>query len=184
MAGTVIRKSVTPGEFAKEGEAIYTVADLSEVWVDLNVSRRDFNKLKVGQAVTVSAGDGTTEVQGTVSYISPFGAQDTQTMLARVELPNPDGRWRPGFFVVGEITVEETIVPLAVKAGALQTFRDWDVVFIQDGNVFEIATLELGRRDNEWVEVVSGLTPGQRYAAENSFIIKADIGKSGATHDH
>jgi cobalt-zinc-cadmium efflux system membrane fusion protein len=105
-------------------------------------------------------------------------------MLARVELPNPDGRWRPGFFVVGEIIVEEATVPLAVKASALQTFRDWDVVFIRDGNVFEIATLELGRRDNEWVEVVSGLSAGERYVSKNSFILKADVGKSGATHDH
>jgi cobalt-zinc-cadmium efflux system membrane fusion protein len=184
MAGTVIRKEVTPGKFVREGEPIYTVADLSEVWVDLNVHRRDFEKLKIGQAVTVTSGEGTTGAVGVVSYISPFGSEDTQTMLARVELPNPNGRWRPGLFVVGEIIVDETTVPLAVKADALQTFRDWDVVFIRDGNLFEIAILELGRRDDEWVEVISGLTAGQLYAAENSFIVKADIGKSGATHDH
>ena len=121
---------------------------------------------------------------GTVSYISPFGAEDTQTMLARVELPNPKGHWRPGLFVTGEIVVEEAEVPVAVKASALQTFRDWDVVFMADGSMFEIAILELGRRDGEWAEVVSGLSGGQKYAAENSFIIKADILKSGASHDH
>jgi membrane fusion protein, heavy metal efflux system len=184
IAGTVIQKDVTQGEFVREGEAIYTVADLGTVWVDLNVNRKDFDKLKVPEAVTISAGEGMTNAQGTVSYISPFGAQDTQTMLARVELPNPKGHWRPGLFVTGEIIVEEAEVPLAVKASAIQTFRDWTVVFMQAGNVFEIAILELGRRDGEWAEVVSGLNPGQKYATENSFIIKADIGKSGATHDH
>ncbi len=184
IAGTVIKKDVTQGEFVKEGEAIYTVADLGTVWVDLNVHRKDFDKLKVGEAVTIFAGENLTNATGTVSYISPFGAEDTQTMLARVELPNPQGVWRPGLFVTGEIIVEETDVPVSVKASALQTFRDWDVVFMNDGNVFEIAILELGRRDGAWVEVLSGLNPGQKYAAENSFIIKADIGKSGATHDH
>jgi membrane fusion protein, heavy metal efflux system len=184
IAGTVIKKDVTQGEFVKEGEAIYTVADLGTVWVDLNVHRKDFDRLKVGEAVTIFAGEGMTNATGTVSYISPFGAEDTQTMLARVELPNPKGTWRPGLFVTGEILVEEAEVPLAVKASALQTFRDWDVVFMADGGMFEIAILELGRRDAEWAEVLSGMNPDQKYAAENSFIIKADILKSGASHDH
>jgi membrane fusion protein, heavy metal efflux system len=184
IAGTVLKKNITQGEFVKEGEAIYTVANLGTVWVDLNVHRKDFDKLKIGQAVTIFAGEGTTNAPGTVSYISPFSAEDTQTMLARVELPNPKGGWRPGLFVTGEIIVEEATVPLAVKASAVQTFRDWEVVFMQDGNVFEIAILEVGHRDAEWAEVVSGLNLGQKYVAENSFVIKADIGKSGATHDH
>lgn len=184
IAGTVIGKDVRQGEFVKEGEVIYSVADLSTVWVDLNVNRKDFDKLKVGEAVTIFAGEGMTNATGTVSYISPFGAEDTQTMLARVELPNPTGKWRPGLFVTGEIIVEEAEVPVAVKASALQTFRDWEVVFMADGSMFEIAILELGRRDGEWAEVVSGLSAGQKYAAENSFIIKADILKSGASHDH
>ena len=184
IAGTVIKKDVTQGEFVKEGEAIYTVADLGTVWVDLNVHRKDFDKLKVGETVTIFPGEGMTNATGTVSYISPFGAEDTQTMLARVELPNPTGAWRPGLFVTGEIVVEEAEVPVAVKASALQTFRDWEVVFMASGGMFEIAILELGRRDGEWAEVVSGLNAGQKYAAENSFIIKADILKSGASHDH
>lgn len=184
LAGTVIGKDVRQGEFVKEGEVIYVVADLSTVWVDLNVPRKDFEKLKIGEAVTVFAGEGLTNATGTISYISPFGAEDTQTMLARVELPNPTGAWRPGLFVTGEIVVDEAEVPVAVKASALQTFRDWDVVFMAEGGMFEIAILELGRRDGEWAEVVSGLSAGQKYATENSFIIKADILKSGASHDH
>lgn len=184
IAGTVIGKEVRQGEFVKEGEVIYSVADLGTVWVDLSVHRKDFDRLKVGESVTIFAGEGVTTATGTVSYISPFGAEDTQTMLARVELPNPTGKWRPGLFVTGEIVVEEADVPVAVKTSALQTFRDWEVVFMQHGGMFEIAILELGRRDGEWAEVVSGLNAGQKYAVENSFIIKADILKSGASHDH
>jgi cobalt-zinc-cadmium efflux system membrane fusion protein len=71
-----------------------------------------------------------------------------------------------------------------VKTAALQRFRDRDVVFLNEGAVFQAMPVELGRQDGEWVEITAGVTPGQRYAAENSFVVKADVGKSGATHDH
>jgi cobalt-zinc-cadmium efflux system membrane fusion protein len=184
IAGTVIGKDVRQGEFVKEGEVIYIVADLGTVWVDLNVPRKDFDKLKVGEEVTVHGGEGQSSATAKVSYVSPFGSEDTQTVLARVELPNPNGEWRPGLFVTGEIVVAEAEVPVAVRASAVQTFRDWNVVFRRHGDLFEIAILELGRRDAQWVEVLSGLEAGQDYATENSFIIKADILKTGASHDH
>jgi cobalt-zinc-cadmium efflux system membrane fusion protein len=184
LAGTVIEKRGVPGEFAGEGDLLYTVADLSTVWVDLDVYRADFPKVKAGQEVTVDAGEDIPKVKTTLSYLSPVGISHAQTLLARAVLPNPEGFWRPGLFVTGEIVVEETEVPLAVKASALQTFRDWTVVFVREGNILEIAPLELGRRDGAWVEVLSGLHPGQAYVAEGSFVIKADVMKSGATHDH
>jgi cobalt-zinc-cadmium efflux system membrane fusion protein len=184
IAGTVIGKDVTAGEFAREGEVIYTVADLGTVWADLNVYHQDFHHLKLGQPVSLETGQGIAKAEGTIIYLSPFGAENTQTLLARAEIPNPDGGWRPGLFVSGEILVAEAAVPTAVKASALQRFRDWDVVFLNEGSIFQAAPVELGRRDPETVEIVQGLEPGERYAAENSFIVKADIGKSGATHDH
>ncbi|MEO7434259.1 MAG: efflux RND transporter periplasmic adaptor subunit [Candidatus Binatia bacterium] len=138
----------------------------------------------MGQTATIEAGGGVPPAEGRIIYLSPFGAESTQTLLARVEIVNAAGDWRPGLFATAEIVVEEVRVPVAVRASALQTFRDWDVVFLNDGAVFQVAPLELGRRDPEWVEVVDGLRGGERYAAENSFIVKADVGKSGASHDH
>ncbi len=184
ISGTVIKKHVTPGEFAGEGEDIYVVADLSNVWVDLDIYRQDFDKLRLGQAVRLDAGEGLPPAQGTIAYISPFGAENTQTMLARVVLPNPTGEWRPGLFIGGEVVIAEVAVPLAVRAAALQKLRDWDVVFVRDGDLYEARPVQLGRRDAAWVEVRAGLLPGQEYVAANSFILKADIGKSGASHDH
>jgi cobalt-zinc-cadmium efflux system membrane fusion protein len=97
---------------------------------------------------------------------------------------NPEGRWRPGLFVTVEIVQEEASVPVAVPVDAIQTYRDWPVVFVQYGDLFEVRPLELGRNDGKWVEVLHGLLPGERYAARNSFILKAELGKAGATHEH
>lgn len=87
-------------------------------------------------------------------------------------------------FVSVQLTTSRQNVPLAVRAEALQTFRDWNVVFIQVGDDYEVRPLELGRRDEQWVEVTAGLQPGQRYVTKNSFILKADAMKAGASHDH
>jgi membrane fusion protein, heavy metal efflux system len=184
MNGTVIKKHVTVGEFVTEGEDIYVIADLSSVWIDLNVYRQDFARLKLGQKVILDGGEGIDKAESTISYISPFGAPNTQTMLARTEISNVTGVWRPGLFVTGEVIVEDATVPVAVKTGALQTLGDRNVVFMQEGNLFEARPVQLGRQDSTWVEVTSGLESGQHYAATNSFILKAELGKASATHDH
>jgi cobalt-zinc-cadmium efflux system membrane fusion protein len=184
IAGTVIFKRIAPGEFVANDREIYVVADLSTVWADLQVYRRDFGKLRVGQRVLVDVGDGSPPVESTISYLSPVGSENTQTLLARAVVPNPDGSWRPGLFVTAQVEVDAAEVPVAVRASAIQRLRDWDVVFRNEGGVFEAQPVELGRRDGEWVEVVSGLSAGDRYAAAGSFVLKADVGKAGAAHDH
>ena len=184
MAGTVIKKNVTLGEFVSGQEALFTVADLSTVWADFSVYRQDFPLLREGQTVVLEGGPGMEKVEAKIDYISPFGSENSQTMLARAVVPNAKGEWRPGLFVRGSVVTDQAEVPVAVKANAIQTFRDWDVVFISVGELFEAVPVELGRRDDEWVEIKSGFKPGDKYAAENSFIVKADIGKAGASHDH
>jgi cobalt-zinc-cadmium efflux system membrane fusion protein len=108
----------------------------------------------------------------------------SQTVIARALLPNADGAWRPGMAVSADVTVAERPVPLAVKTAGLQRFRDFTVVFAQVGDTYEVRMLELGERDGEWVEVLHGIDPGTPYVVEQSFLIKADIEKSGASHDH
>ena len=87
-------------------------------------------------------------------------------------------------FVTGEIQVAELDVPLAVKRNGLQGFRDFTVVYAQIGDQYEVRMLELGRQDDEWIEVLGGLPPGTGYVTTNSYLVKADIEKSGASHDH
>jgi len=184
ISGTIIAKHATTGELAREGDVIYTVADLSTVWGDLNVVAEDFRRLRLGQTATLESTGGIPEAQGPIVYLSPLGAENTQMLLARVEIANPNGDWKPGLYVSAEIVVEQAQIPIAVETKALQTFRDWDVVFLTDGKVFQAMPLELGRRDDTHAEVLSGVAAGERYAADNSFIVKADVGKSGASHDH
>jgi cobalt-zinc-cadmium efflux system membrane fusion protein len=73
---------------------------------------------------------------------------------------------------------------VAVSVAAIQTLRDWSVVFGRYDHYFEVRPLELGRNDGEMVEVLKGLTSGEQYASGNSFAIKAELGKAGASHDH
>ena len=107
-----------------------------------------------------------------------------QTVTARVVLDNKEGSLLPGTFVSADIEVAQHPVDLAVKRTGLQAFRDFTVVYAKIGDEYEVRMLDLGRQDNERVEVLGGLEPGTRYVSENSYIIKADIEKSGASHDH
>ena len=184
LTGMVIEKHVTVGEAVEATALIFSVADLSTVWTDINVPPNQLGAIRAGQQVIVHWEDESVRQAGTVTYVEPLVGEETRSARARVVIPNPNGVWRPGLFVKVDITQDESVVPMAVKAEALQTFRDWDVVFIRVGNLFEARPLELGRREGEWAEVRSGLSPGMEYAARNSFVVKADVMKSGASHDH
>ena len=110
--------------------------------------------------------------------------EQSRTAMARVVINNANQTWLPGLPVNIELVSDEVKVPLAVSVEGIQTLNDWSVVFGRYGEYFDARPLTLGRRDNKYVEVLSGIEVGDRYAAGNSFLIKADIGKAGASHDH
>ena len=182
--GTVIKKNLAVGEAIKEDADIFAIADLCTVWVGVTVYAKDLNVVKIGQTVTVKSEALGLKAAGTLTYLGPLVGEQTRTAQGRVVVPNTEGYWRPGLFVAVEVVQEEVPVSVAVPVDALQTYRDWSVVFVQYNNLFEARPLELGRSDGQWVEVLHGLLPGERYVARNSFILKADLGKAGATHDH
>jgi len=183
VSGTVIRKDITLGEFVKNEDTIYTIADLSSVWVDLAVFHEDFRKLKVGQPVVIHPGAEDEAIHDQVAYISPFGTEGTQSMLARCVVPNPHGDLRPGLFVTAEIATGETEAPIAVKIAAIQTLKEKTVVFVEEGDAFEAREVELGARDGQHVEILRGLKAGEKYVSDNSFILKAELGKEEAEHE-
>lgn len=183
-SGRVVEKRVSRGETVEAGQALYVVADLDTVWVDFTVYRADAERVRAGQKVEIRLADDEEPVAGTVSYVAPLLDAGSQSFSARAVVKNPVGKLRPGLFVEGDIVAGEVDAKVAVKEDALQSFRDWDVVFKQKGSIYEIGIVELGLHDGEWVEITSGLEPGDVYVTENSFVVKAEIGKSGATHDH
>lgn len=180
--GVIMRRDVQLGETTGD-EALFTIVDLSTVWVELDVFDRDLTHVRTGQHVTVATLDGES-VNGKISWLSPLAAHASQSVQARVVLANDKNRFRAGQFVRGHVTVGEYQAPLAVRKSGIQVFRDFQVVYARVGEVYEVRMLELGREDNDWVEVTGGLKPGTEYVVANSYLIKADIEKSGASHDH
>ena len=147
------------------------------------VYRRDFLRIRVGQRVAIALGEGIRPAESTITYVSPVGSADTQTMLVRAVVDNPDGTLRPGLFVTGEVTLDDIPVPLAVESSAIQSIDGRQVVFAQDAKGFEARPVKTGRADGAMTEVLNGLKPGERYAAANSFVVKAELGKSTAEEE-
>src|SRR5205814_2416180 len=106
----------------------FIVADLSTVWIDFSVYRHESESLHEGEKVLIQPGEGTSNIESTISYVSPFGAENTQTTLARAVVPNPDGQLRPGLFVDGDVILAEVQVPVAVEESGIQTIEDMPVV--------------------------------------------------------
>ena len=184
IAGTITDKNITIGESVAADAVVFVVADLSTVWAEVTVGERDLDTIKTGQAAAVMANTTQAQSTGRVSYISALVGAQTRAAKARVVLPNPDGAWRPGAPVQVDIVAAEVTVPVAVMADAIQTVRDEPAVFGRYGDQFEARPIKPGRSDGQYVEVLEGLPAGVKYAAKNSFLIKADVGKSGASHDH
>lgn len=184
ISGVVLARNASVGSVATEGMALFEIADLSSLWVDLHIFGSDAQHIRPGVPVTVTRmSDGFT-AETTLERVLPGTATASQSTVARATIANADGLWRPGSAVKARITVEQQPASLVVPLTALQSFRDSDVVFVRVGDTYEVRPLELGKRDATRVEVLSGLKAGDRVVIEQSYLVKADIEKSGASHDH
>lgn len=181
--GTIITQNASVGETV--GDAPFVeVADLRKIVADLQVFPRDVTKLERGQAARITSIDGSGHADGMLSVIAPTTQAGSQAVSARMLIDNSENFWRPGMLIEAHVTTGAKEVPLAVKTSGLQQFRDFQVVFAKVGNVYEVRMLTLGVTDGESIEVLSGLALGTTYVSGNSYLIKADIEKSGASHDH
>jgi cobalt-zinc-cadmium efflux system membrane fusion protein len=184
ISGVIMERNSNVGDVAGAA-AIYVIADATKLHAEFFVYPRDAERLRAGQAITVRNLSGATSAKLTIETVLPTADMLTQTVIAHVELPNADGAtWRPGQAVEGEAVVGAHSAPLAVRTQALQRFRDFTVVFARIEETYEVRMLELGRRSPEWTEVLGGLEPGEVYVSENAYLIRADVEKSGASHDH
>jgi membrane fusion protein, heavy metal efflux system len=183
IAGTIIKKEVTIGEVVRDDKPIFTVADLSTVWIDFSVFPQDFERVKRGQIVRITYAANVEPITGEISYIAPVGSENTQSLLARAVAANSEGVLRPGLFVMGDLEADDVEVPVAVRPAAIQSLNERTVVFVVAGSAFEARAVQLGPQDDSNVQVVSGLNVGDRYVAGNSFLLKAELAK-GAAGDH
>lgn len=183
IAGVITQRNTNVGDVTGDGP-IFVISDPSRTVATFPVFPRDIERIRPGQALQIRGLEGERSQGSTIRDFLPLAEVQTQTVTARAGLPNPGAFWRPGMAVRGIVTVDQRTVPLAVRTEAIQQFRDFRVVFAKIGNTYEVRMLQLGREGPEWTEVLGGLKPGTTYVAKNSYVIKADIEKSGASHDH
>lgn len=181
-SGEITHRLVKRGDHTDIGTLV-EVSDLSTVWVEMSMFPHDIEAINKGMSVIISDLHGEYSVKSKLDYLSP---QMTGGHIARARatIANPDGMWRPGMHVMAEVIIERVEVPVAVKRSALQTFRDMPVVFGRFDNVFEVRMVQLGRQDSDYVEVTGGLEPDTEYVTNNSYLLKAEVLKDGASHDH
>jgi len=182
ISGVITQRDANAGE-QTNGRQLFTIIDTRSVWAELSVFPADLAQVKMGAPVTITDSTSGYTARGKVSQINPLAEAD-QSVKVRVVLDNQNGQLRPGRHISANVTVGEHSAALAVKRTGLQAFRDFTVVYAQIGEEYEVRMLDLGLQTGEWAEVLGGLEPGTRYVSENSYAIKADIEKSGASHDH
>lgn len=181
--GTILARNTNLGDVAN-GEPLFTIADLSTVWAKFHIFPKDADMVAAQQSVRVHTLDESKEAKATIAMLFPTADALSQTLIAVAPLTNENGMWRPGTTVEGDVSVSQKQVSLAVRESALQTMEDQTVVFVKDGNNYEMKPVKTGVSDGRYIEITSGLSAGQSYVSEGSFIIKADILKSGAEHEH
>jgi len=173
--GTIIEKHIVFGEMVGTEASVCIVADLSSVWVDLQVYPKDLKYIRTGQQVVISADSEIPDAPGTINYVSPIVEADSRTAMARMVLPNESGVLRPGLFINARVAVSKTQAKVVVPKDAIQSLEGRKCVFIKDDHGFESAFIEIGLDNTTHVEILSGLTAGQEYVTEGAFALKSKI---------
>ncbi len=180
--GIVSAVHVTSGEQSK-GRVLLKVTNDETLIAELAVFPMDLPTVNIGAKATLSI-NGVEEKQISKIDSRVLKIRGDQAKLFRVLVNNTDSLLSEGSFVSAEIEIGSYDVAMAVKRKALQSFRDFTVVYAKVGNEYEVRMLELGRIVGDEIEVLGGVSIGTEYVTENSYILKADVEKSGASHDH
>ena len=181
--GIVVEKHLVQGEAVKEDANVFLVSDLSTVWVEIVVTAKDLETVRVGQPVTIRSAAGSASVTGKVSYVGSLLGEQTRTATARVVIDNPGLAWRPGLFVNVAVVRGRKDAAVTVSAEAIQTIDGKTVVFTKVPKGFQAQPVTVGASDGKSIEILSGLTAGTQYVATGSFVVKAQQGKGSAEHE-
>ncbi|MCF7833047.1 MAG: efflux RND transporter periplasmic adaptor subunit [Candidatus Marinimicrobia bacterium] len=191
LDGTVIDKHFTIGENVKEDEEIFTIADLSDVWVEFDIYTKDMDYIKVGQELMIKAVGLTRETIGFISYISPILDTQKRSLTARVVLPNEEGKWSPGIFVKGFVRIPTILEVIAVPNDAIQIVNEKEAVFIpvpDEENTFIPVYVRTGESDMTYTIITSGIKLNDEIVTRGAFELKAKLVTSSlgghAGHNH
>ena len=174
-SGHVLEKSVLIGQFIGPDQNLFTIADLSKVWVLADVYERDLESIKIGQIahMTTSAFPGES-FTGTVSFVYPSVSEQTRTLKIRIEFSNSSLKLKPGMYAEVDLAGQGDSV-LAVPAEAVMDGGDRQYAFVvHDGIHFEPRLLEIGRRSDDYFEVLSGLSDGEQVVTSANFLIDSE----------
>ncbi len=182
--GTVIARNVSVGQSVDESSVLYTVADLSNVWVDLSVYPLYQGAIRRGQSVLITTqAEPPRRASGVIFYVGPVLDRDARVSQARVVLPNRGGAWQPGMFVKAVVTLERFPAAVAVPTEAIVRTSEGPAVFRAAGLVFQLQPVVTGRSDGVMTEVRSGLEPGVAIVIRNPFLLKAELGRAEVEHE-
>jgi len=184
ISGVVLSRQAQVGAVAGEGTPLFEIGDLSELWVDLHIFGNDTQHITAGVPVTVTRMTDGVSQGTTLERVLPGTATASQSTVARASVRNDDGLWRPGAAVKARIVVAMQPAAVVVPLSALQTMEGREVVFVREGDTYSARPVVLGARDAGKVEVKDGLRVGEQVVVEQSYVVKADIGKAGAAHEH
>jgi cobalt-zinc-cadmium efflux system membrane fusion protein len=185
IAGEVTAVSVSPGEFVSAERELFKVSNQAQMWADLRIPARDVERVRRGQRVTVSVQGSDHSHPGTIRFLSPAVDAGSGAVRAIAVVQNPDAELRVGQAVTAHIegASDGTMLP-AVPRAALQEVEGRTVVFVRTPRGFVARPVVAGDGSEAAVPIRSGLKRGEQVAATNSFVLKAELGKSEAEHAH
>jgi len=174
-SGFVIDKKVVQGQSIQAGDELYTIADLSDVWVEAQLREEDAGRVGIGATATLQfTSYPGRPFSGRVTYIDPMLGEQARTVKARITVPNSDGRIKPGMYAT-VILNSSTQSALTVPRSAVVQTGERALVFVDLGNgKLNAQAVRLGRTGGEYVEVLSGLTSGQRVVTSAQFLIDSE----------
>jgi membrane fusion protein, heavy metal efflux system len=176
FAGTVVARQATVGELVSPAETLFTVADLSQVWLWIDLYERDLAHVAVGDRVEVRLDARPDErFAGELAYVAAEVDPESRTVRARVDLANPGGRLKPGMFARVSLAAGGEPVPvLAVPRSAVQRDGAASIVFVRTApGRFERREVEIGRTTDELVEILGGLAEGDQVVVEGAFLLRS-----------
>jgi membrane fusion protein, heavy metal efflux system len=185
IAGRIAERRVDLGGLVgREGQEseLFVIVDLAEVWVELAVSPADLALIAQGQDITVHSGATGEEAQARIIFVSPLLDKDTRSARVVALLANPAHTWKPGAFVTAEILLAARAAEIMIPKSALQTIKGQRVAFVRSDDGFQMRKIVTGREDDRAIEILSGLSAGDKVAIANTFVLKAELGKNAAEH--